>query len=63
MRRRRKIAGRYLSVSVFCFGIHAASVLLEPFAFQLGGMVLRKLAIWPVQYSGSAGLEVSSFSG
>ena len=37
MRRRRKIAVRYLSVSVFCFGIHAASVWLEPFAFQTNG--------------------------
>ena len=37
MIRRRKIAGRYLKASVFCFGLHAASVLLEPFAFQLGG--------------------------
>lgn len=36
MIRRRKIAGRYLKASVFCFGLHAASVLLEPFAFQLG---------------------------
>ena len=42
MRRRRRIAGHYLKASIFCFGLHAASVLLELFAFQPDGESMTK---------------------
>lgn len=37
MRQRRKKAVRYLKLSIFCFAIQAASVLLEPFALKADG--------------------------
>ena len=43
MRRRRKIAVRYLSVSVFCFGIHAASVLLVALLVSILGNLWVKV--------------------
>lgn len=43
MIRRRKIAGRYLSVSVFCFGIHAASVWLVALLVSILGNLWVKV--------------------
>ena len=43
MRRRRKIAGRYLKASVFCFGIHAASVWLVALLVSILGNLWVKV--------------------
>lgn len=43
MRRRRKIAGRYLRVSVFCFGIHAAFVWLVALLVSILGNLWDKI--------------------
>lgn len=43
MRRRRKIAGRYLKASVFCFGLHAASVWLVALLVSILGNLWVKV--------------------
>ena len=43
MIRRRKIAGRYLKASVFCFGLHAASVWLVALLVSILGNLWVKV--------------------
>lgn len=43
MIRRRKIAGQYLKASVFCFGIHAASVWLVALQVSILGNLWVKV--------------------